>query len=518
MQSGLIYLIGPSGTPNFGDEFIAAAWLRYLAVERPDAEVRLHCPQPGLAQVLFDGLHPRSRVTNTLWRLVHENADVPIETSADTIRARVTGLGSPSYDLGLLIAGSRIARPHGRGLHQRELVAPCGTRRRHARPRPDGCTTRRDRPGLMPLVTSAPAEMPLFQVFSHATARDEAGAAAYGVDRGLDDAFLGVAGERPAPGERLRSTCVSKATPPIRSGSRQPSRWRACRGRWTCPRGPQGLLHRSHSRWRPRGLRAMADLIPEERFLPFSHIWTHGLPLSDSQTWITSRFHFHLLLPPPARAHRRRHLRGLLRRQTRVGGPLGSGWSLAMGADEPGVPAAPRIPAGRRGGARVAEARRSREGLPPGGRPARLTFRQCRQALWNHSGHVPEEQDPARSKLTGTRSTGYPSWHARPTTLLLLAVFFLPGTLALLPLRTGWPAAVALGPAVTLLLYMAGTFAAAALHLPWNPATAVGLAVPLVLLPWLIGRRMHSAHRWCRPASLHPRRSAWVPAWPSARP
>lgn len=80
---------------------------------------------------------------------------------------------------------------------------------------------------------------------------------------------------------------------------------------------------------------------------------------------------------------------------------------------------------------------------------------------------------------------------ARPalTTLLLLAAFFLPGTLALLPLRTGWPAAVALGPAVTLLLYMAGTFAAAALHLPWNPATAVGLAVPLVLLPWLIGRR-----------------------------
>jgi hypothetical protein len=80
---------------------------------------------------------------------------------------------------------------------------------------------------------------------------------------------------------------------------------------------------------------------------------------------------------------------------------------------------------------------------------------------------------------------------ARPalTTLLLLAAFFLPGTLALLPLKTGWPAAIALGPAVTLLLYMAGTFAAEALQLPWNPATAVGLAVPLVLLSWLIGRR-----------------------------
>ena len=39
----------------------------------------------------------------------------------------------------------------------------------------------------------------------------------------------------------------------------------------------------------------LADLIPEERFLPFSHIWAHGLPLSRNQTWITSRFHFHLL-------------------------------------------------------------------------------------------------------------------------------------------------------------------------------------------------------------------------------
>ena len=53
MQPGLIYLIGPSGNPNFGDEFIAASWLKYLAVERPDADVWLDCPQPGLAQVLF---------------------------------------------------------------------------------------------------------------------------------------------------------------------------------------------------------------------------------------------------------------------------------------------------------------------------------------------------------------------------------------------------------------------------------------------------------------------------------
>lgn len=75
------------------------------------------------------------------------------------------------------------------------------------------------------------------------------------------------------------------------------------------------------------------------------------------------------------------------------------------------------------------------------------------------------------------------------TTVLLLAAFFLPGTLALLPLKPGWPAAIALGPAVTLLLYMAGTFAADALNLPWNAATAVGVVAPLILIPWIIGRR-----------------------------
>jgi polysaccharide pyruvyl transferase WcaK-like protein len=107
MQSGPIYLIGPSGNPNFGDEFIAAAWLKYLAEVRPDADIWLDCPQPGLASILFDGLHPRLRVTNTLWRLVHETAELPLETAAETIRARVTGLGSRRT----ILAFSSSAKP-----------------------------------------------------------------------------------------------------------------------------------------------------------------------------------------------------------------------------------------------------------------------------------------------------------------------------------------------------------------------------------------------------------------------
>ncbi|GAB15080.1 hypothetical protein ARGLB_080_01455 [Arthrobacter globiformis NBRC 12137] len=75
-----------------------------------------------------------------------------------------------------------------------------------------------------------------------------------------------------------------------------------------------------------------------------------------------------------------------------------------------------------------------------------------------------------------------------PTVLFLTAAFFLPGLLVLLPLKPGWPAAIALSPAVTLLMYLAGSFLAAAVGLPWNIATAALAALPLVVAAWLAGR------------------------------
>jgi hypothetical protein len=76
-----------------------------------------------------------------------------------------------------------------------------------------------------------------------------------------------------------------------------------------------------------------------------------------------------------------------------------------------------------------------------------------------------------------------------PTVVSLVAVFFLPGLLVLLPLKPGWPAAIALSPPVTLLMYLAGSFLAAAVGLPWNAATAALVALPLVAAAWLAGRR-----------------------------
>ena len=89
------------------------------------------------------------------------------------------------------------------------------------------------------------------------------------------------------------------------------------------------------------------------------------------------------------------------------------------------------------------------------------------------------------------------------TVVLLVGAFFLPGLLVLLPLKPGWPAAVALSPAVTLLVFLAGSLAAGAVGVPWNAATAALSAVPPMVAAWLVGRRLGLA------SSLGPARLRW---------
>lgn len=71
----LYYLVGPTGAPNFGDELIAATWLRYLAEVAPDADVVLDCLNPiGIADVLHR-INPRLHATTVLWPLCFRNWD-----------------------------------------------------------------------------------------------------------------------------------------------------------------------------------------------------------------------------------------------------------------------------------------------------------------------------------------------------------------------------------------------------------------------------------------------------------
>lgn len=93
-----IYLISMASFPNFGDELIAARWLRFLAQHRPEADIWLDVREPGTATSLFKGLHPRLHVTNTLFRAIHEHVTGGNRTPAEL----VAELGSPKFDAGLV--------------------------------------------------------------------------------------------------------------------------------------------------------------------------------------------------------------------------------------------------------------------------------------------------------------------------------------------------------------------------------------------------------------------------------
>lgn len=76
-----------------------------------------------------------------------------------------------------------------------------------------------------------------------------------------------------------------------------------------------------------------------------------------------------------------------------------------------------------------------------------------------------------------------------PALALLAAIFFGPGLLMLLPFKPGWPAAVALAPAVSLAILSAATLVAAGTGLPWNLAAATALTLPAAAAAWFAGRR-----------------------------
>ncbi|MBB6404664.1 polysaccharide pyruvyl transferase family protein [Arthrobacter sp. AZCC_0090] len=341
MNSGIIYLVGTSGHPNFGDEFIAAAWLRHLAVARPDADVWLDSPQPGMAQLLFEGLHPRLRVTNTLWRLVHENAELPAEVAAKNIRDRVTGLGTPAYDLGILkmreaeslhlIGGGYVNEtwPHHAGLvvGMRAVGELTGAR------------LFATGQGLMPALSPAFEETPLFGGFSYARARDEPSAATYGLDLGLDDAFLG------AEAEVARADAAPGLYVCIQNDMVDPGRFESAvelaraEVERAISEGIDAYYVEAIPGFDRTAYERLADLIPEERFVPFLHVWTHGLPLSDQQTWVTSRFHLHLLAAAAgARGIAVGMKKGYYDVKHESVTALGSGWPLALDGDSPAMP------------------------------------------------------------------------------------------------------------------------------------------------------------------------------------
>lgn len=297
-----LYLVGTSGHPNFGDEFIAASWLRFLARTRPDADVWLDCPNPGLASHLFDGLHPRLRTTDTLWRLVFETVDLDPAAAAAHVDRVVTSLGSPRYDLGLLGA-RRASSVHLVGGGYLNSIWPHHVHLLRAALRlreSSGARLAATGLGLAP-ADDAGALRELLGAFDHVTVRDAPSAQLSRADRAPDDAFLGLqelAGVHgtpsAAPGNGDVWVCLQSdmaepgvlddAVAAVRAALTGPElAGRTVRYLEAIPGADRAAFDR------------LADLIPEQNFVPFTRVWQEGFPGRAGQTWLTSRFHFHLL-------------------------------------------------------------------------------------------------------------------------------------------------------------------------------------------------------------------------------
>jgi hypothetical protein len=299
-MSETIYLVGTSGHPNFGDEFVTAAWLKHLAHARPDAEVWLDCPNPGPASHLFAELHPRVRFTDSLYRLIWMYRDAPPEDAEREIRHRIEHLGTPRFDLGLLdVRRAESLHVIGGGYINNHWPFHVGLLTAAAK--------LKDLTGLKLYATGqgftpAPDGDALgraLESFDHVTVRDQASADLTGAEKSVDDAFLGIRelsgfGGDPTPQDgqvwvNLQSDLIDDA------------------GFETMVQSVRKVLEQLASQGRPlhylecipgtdgRAYEQLADLIPAENKVSFVKLWGQEFPARPGQTWITTREHPHLM-------------------------------------------------------------------------------------------------------------------------------------------------------------------------------------------------------------------------------
>lgn len=293
-----------SGHPHYGDEVVTATWLRHLARVRPDATIVLDCPQPGLASFLFEGLHPRLITTDILFRVVWETRDRP-PTEADAhVDRLLVDLGSPRYDLGLL-AARRATQVHITGGGHINALWPFHVRLLRAALRlREICGARVVASGLGLTPSGDPAAVrDYLQAFDHATVRDAESAALAGVAQAGDDVVLGLSNlpgfqERPprdhAPADGDVWVCLQHdlveetAFDAMVHAARKVLTSEGCRGRTVRYfEAMPGVDRLAYDR--------LSDLIPAENFVPFVRLWHEPFPARPGQTWLTSRYHLHLL-------------------------------------------------------------------------------------------------------------------------------------------------------------------------------------------------------------------------------
>jgi hypothetical protein len=346
MAPGLIYLVATTGHPNYGDELIAATWLKYLAEVAPHSEIWVDCPNPGPSEVLLGHLHPRVRFTDTLWRLCWEApSDGPWEVCSFVQHAINNPGLAPRWVAGIeLVARADLVHIVGGGyinsIWPRHTGLMAGA---IAAVRRSGGRAVMTGQGLWPIADDTrPLLRNLAAQFAVVDVRDDRSATLIGTSPQVtctgDDMFFGLEPALYRGGDLrevmvcLQSDLLDVTVPALAGFLLDALR------EWGVRPEQVGVVEGI-----PRVDREVYALVEHDlagaRFYSFAEIMDHGLPAAAGQRWLSSRFHMHLMAAAAGADgvavsvnsgyYTNKH-HSLIER--------GSGWDLNEGLQAPAIP------------------------------------------------------------------------------------------------------------------------------------------------------------------------------------
>ncbi|MFC3244617.1 polysaccharide pyruvyl transferase family protein [Gordonia humi] len=320
----VVYLVTTAGFPNYGDELITQAWLRWLAVRRPLARVVVDSPRPGNAALLLRQANPRAVFVDTLWQFVHyadsENPDgVDPDAPWEWVARTASTLGaSPRDDAGVdmllrartihLVGGGYINAMWPHHMHLIPAIAAVAAK--------TGARTVATGAGLTPAVTGAARDAMLAAAatFDVVDVRDapteELLGGVPGLSRTGDDAWLSPHARRPrsSPSDGGVVLCAQSDLADGfgwdgRTGLAALAAFiEATLDAWETP-GRDVTVVECIPGYDYTIPTMLGDRLDGARVVPFRQVWHDGLPAGG--TWLSTRYH-----PPSARGGGRRLGRG----------------------------------------------------------------------------------------------------------------------------------------------------------------------------------------------------------------